>query len=118
MKYQYYKDVATSLNINLKRTKEFLNMVIHDIRNPTNQIKFAIDQTLGSVEKALAKTEKLENVYMSYITQMRDSYKELQVQLMEQVKELREKKDEAEKAAVTLKKQSEANATDLRQELK
>jgi light-regulated signal transduction histidine kinase (bacteriophytochrome) len=35
-----------------KSTKLFLNMVIHDLRNPTAQIKFAIEFALENYEKA------------------------------------------------------------------
>lgn len=67
LKYHYYKDIAVQLKKTLTSTKIFLNMVIHDLRNPTSQIKFAIDQALSSVDRVDLKTEKLEAIYISYI---------------------------------------------------
>jgi len=34
----HFKDKSTVLKQNLENTKLFLNMVIHDLRNPTNQV--------------------------------------------------------------------------------
>ena len=35
------------LEKNLENSKIFLNMVVHDLRNPTNQINFLIEHTLN-----------------------------------------------------------------------
>lgn len=37
------------LRDNLKNMKVFMNMVIHDLRNPTNQIKYGVDQAFSQV---------------------------------------------------------------------
>lgn len=62
-------------------------MVIHDLRNPTNQIKFSIDQALQIVDRVHYKSQKLESIYINYINQMKDSYKELQTKLVLLTKE-------------------------------
>lgn len=67
-------------------------MVIHDLRNPTSQIKFAIDQALSSVDRVDLKTEKLEAIYISYINQLKESYKELQNELQDRIRQLKAEK--------------------------
>jgi hypothetical protein len=52
-------------------------MVIHDLRNPANQIKFAVDQALDSVDKVDQKTQKLESIYISYTNQLKGAYRNL-----------------------------------------
>ena len=41
--HEYYKDTTQKLRQNLKNNKIFLNMVIHEMRNPTNQISWTIE---------------------------------------------------------------------------
>jgi len=41
------------LEIKLKNTKIFLNMVIHDMRNPTTSIEFAVKEVIKIVEKQI-----------------------------------------------------------------
>jgi hypothetical protein len=45
MQENHSKKVET-LEIKLKNTKIFLNMVIHDMRNPTTSIEFAVKEVL------------------------------------------------------------------------
>lgn len=66
-----------SLKQLLENNKIFLNMVIHDMKNPTNQIKFAIDQALLSIDKIDKKTQNLENTYSKYLNRLKDSYKSI-----------------------------------------
>ena len=42
------------LEKNLENSKIFLNMVVHDLRNPTNQINFLIEQTLNILKDLLS----------------------------------------------------------------
>ena len=37
----------------MENSKIFLNMVVHDLRNPTNQINFLIEQTLTILKDLL-----------------------------------------------------------------
>jgi len=46
MSIEYFKEENSNLKQALKNTKIFLNMVIHDLRNPTTQINFAIKYAL------------------------------------------------------------------------
>ena len=38
----FYQAKNEQLQLNLDNTKNFLNMVIHDFRNPTHQFEFAV----------------------------------------------------------------------------
>jgi len=44
--FQYFKERNQSLRLALKNAEIFLNMVIHDLRNPTNQINFSLKYAL------------------------------------------------------------------------
>ena len=46
MALEFYKKRVFDLEKDLVNTKIFLNMVIHDLRNPINNITFAIDSSL------------------------------------------------------------------------
>jgi hypothetical protein len=43
---KYFKEENKKLKNVLNSTKIFLNMVIHDLRNPANQIKYAIEYVI------------------------------------------------------------------------
>ncbi len=43
---KYFKEENKKLKNALNSTKIFLNMVIHDLRNPANQIKYAIEYVI------------------------------------------------------------------------
>ena len=51
----------------LNNTKIFLNMVIHDMRNPTNAMEYAIKEVINLLEKAkeraLKKAQSFQNVF-------------------------------------------------------
>ena len=42
----YFKKKTNKLEQDLENTKIFLNMVVHDMRNPTNQVEFLLKETL------------------------------------------------------------------------
>jgi hypothetical protein len=44
---EYLKNKTKNLEINLENTKIFLNMAVHDMRNPTNQLEFLSKQVLA-----------------------------------------------------------------------
>ena len=50
---QYYVEDMRNLKNAYKSTKLFLNMVIHDLRNPANQIKFQIEFALENIQKII-----------------------------------------------------------------
>jgi hypothetical protein len=54
-----------------------------------------VDQALNSVDKVEKKTNKLEAIYMSYINQLKSSYRDLQDELLSKIKELTKEKEEA-----------------------
>jgi hypothetical protein len=43
---EYLKQKSGLLEKNLENNKVFLNMVVHDMRNPTNQIEYTLQQSL------------------------------------------------------------------------
>ena len=45
-KLQSFKDKIKRLETQVTNSKLFLNMVIHDMRNPTNSIEFALRESL------------------------------------------------------------------------
>jgi predicted transport protein len=40
--FKYCKEELANIKLALKTTRLFLSMVVHDLRNPTTQIKYAI----------------------------------------------------------------------------
>lgn len=54
MALEFYKGRVIDLEKDLTNTKIFLNMVIHDLRNPVNNISFAIDNSLKNLKKSKA----------------------------------------------------------------
>ena len=42
MALEYLKEKTNLLETNLENNKLFLNMVVHDMRNPTNQIEYTL----------------------------------------------------------------------------
>ena len=59
---EYYKSKIMNLEKQLTNTKIFLNMVIHDMRNPTNSIEFAMKEILKMVEQAVKLGEFPHNL--------------------------------------------------------
>jgi len=58
------------LEKNLENSKIFLNMVVHDLRNPTNQINFLIEHTLNVLKDLLSggyifDKNELKNYHLS-----------------------------------------------------
>lgn len=47
---QYFKEKSVKLEKSLENTKIFLNMVIHDLRNPTNQVEFLVSQSVKKLK--------------------------------------------------------------------
>ena len=52
MALEFYKKRVTDLESDLSNTKIFLNLVIQDMRNPINNVSFAIDQGLMTIKNA------------------------------------------------------------------
>ena len=43
---EHFKEKTKQLEQSLENNKIFLNMVVHDMRNPTNQIEYLLQQSL------------------------------------------------------------------------
>jgi len=59
MALEFYKKKVADLETELENTKIFLNMVIHDLRNPINNINFGLDSGLDAIKTA----EELLDIY-------------------------------------------------------
>lgn len=89
--HKFYKQSVNQLRDLLKSNKIFLNMVIHDCRNPTNQIKFAIDMALTTIRKVEAKTFNLEGMVLQLTDSMLKDFKEIVAELILENKNLKTK---------------------------
>ncbi len=56
----YLKQKSQLLENNLVNNKLFLNMVVHDMRNPTNQIEFTVQQSLEQLDKLKEELDGLD----------------------------------------------------------
>jgi len=63
MARMYYKSECQDLKHALSNTKRFLNMVIHDCRNPTNQINYSIGEAL---DKLTLSREKMSQFHIDF----------------------------------------------------
>ena len=52
MALQHFKEESRKTNKMMKNMQVFLNMIIHDLRNPTNQINFSIKYALEKMRIA------------------------------------------------------------------
>ena len=66
MALEYLKEKTNLLETNLENNNLFLNMVVHDMRNPTNQIEYTLQQSiehLDDLKEQLARLDyKLRNL--------------------------------------------------------
>ena len=51
MALDFFKRRVIQLSDEIVNTRIFLNMVIHDMRNPINNISFALDASLSNMER-------------------------------------------------------------------
>ena len=86
--HQYFKQKAKQLRDLLKSNKIFLNMVIHDCRNPTNQIKFAIDMAFTTIKEVESKTRNLEGMLLQTTDNLLTDFKQLATEVIEENKSL------------------------------
>ena len=47
---------------NLENTKLFLNMAVHDMRNPTNQIEYLLKESLQKLNDLEEQLEQLKKI--------------------------------------------------------
>lgn len=60
---QYFKAKSVKLEKSLENTKIFLNMVIHDLRNPTNQVEYLVNQSVKKLKVIQQKFSKLRDKF-------------------------------------------------------
>jgi light-regulated signal transduction histidine kinase (bacteriophytochrome) len=60
MAISLYKQELENLKKQISSNKIFLNMVIHDLRNPINQICYAISKAMEESDKQLRLAEAAE----------------------------------------------------------
>lgn len=68
MALEFYKKKVADLERDLVNTKVFLNMVIHDLRNPINNINFGIDSGLSTIKKAKSLLNEYEQDLLNDFT--------------------------------------------------
>ena len=61
MALEFFKAKVIQLSDELVNTRIFLNMVIHDMRNPINNISFALDASLRNLLMVSLMVEEQEN---------------------------------------------------------
>ena len=49
-------------------------MVIHDLRNPTNQVDFLVNQTLGLLKDIKEQHNKNKEIFINFIKNIKDGY--------------------------------------------
>jgi hypothetical protein len=52
----------------------FMNMVIHDMRNPTGSIEFGMQQSLDNLEQYLLRFQALKEVFQVYLVNSESIY--------------------------------------------
>jgi hypothetical protein len=57
---EYLKEKTSLLETSLENNKIFLNMVVHDMRNPTSQIEFTLQQSLEHLANLKKKLDTLD----------------------------------------------------------
>lgn len=77
MTHQYFKEKTTNLRELLRNNKIFLNMVLHDLKNPTSQIKFAIDQITQLFQKHCHKKDLIEEKIFHYANKLIQNLKNI-----------------------------------------
>lgn len=55
----FYREQYLSIKESLEQNKLFINMVVHDLRNPSNMIKFALKQVLDNSEQIKKVTKEV-----------------------------------------------------------
>ncbi len=71
---QHFKEKTIKLDSDLDNNKIFLNMVIHDLRNPTNQVDFLVNQTLGLLKDIKEQHNKNKEIFLNFIKNIKDGY--------------------------------------------
>jgi hypothetical protein len=67
MALEFYKKKVADLERELQNTKTFLNMVIHDLRNPINNINYGLDSGINAISKAESLLNEYEQDFMNDI---------------------------------------------------
>jgi len=81
MAIEYLRKKNSSLKDALKNTHVFLNMVIHDLRNPTNQINYSIKYTLDQIRSCMQVNEASNQALECEIEEIMERISELKQKL-------------------------------------
>ena len=57
-----YKDDVEKLKSQLKNNKTYMNMAVHDLRNPTNAITFGVNETLQMLKNQKKKIKSIRKM--------------------------------------------------------
>lgn len=62
----FLKDKIKKLEYNLKNNKIFLNMVVHDMRSPTKQIEYLLEQSLEYLNLLNVQVEQVKSMSTNF----------------------------------------------------
>lgn len=62
----FLKDKIKKLEYNLKNNKIFLNMVVHDMRSPTKQIEYLLEQSLEYLNLLNVQVEQIKSMSTNF----------------------------------------------------
>jgi hypothetical protein len=62
----FLKDKIKKLEYNLKNNKIFLNMVVHDMRSPTKQIEYLLEQSLEYLNLLNVQVEQVKSMSINF----------------------------------------------------
>lgn len=62
----FLKDKIKKLEYNLKNNKIFLNMVVHDMRSPTKQIEYLLEQSLEYLSLLNVQVEQVKSMSTNF----------------------------------------------------
>lgn len=62
----FLKEKIKKLEYNLKNNKIFLNMVVHDMRSPTKQIEYLLEQSLEYLNLLNVQVEQVKSMSTNF----------------------------------------------------
>ena len=62
----FLKEKIKKLEYNLKNNKIFLNMVVHDMRSPTKQIEYLLEQSLEYLNLLNVQVEQIKSMSTNF----------------------------------------------------
>ena len=80
LKQKIYQKELQSLQQQVNTNRIFLDMVVHDMRNPTSSIEFGLQETLKILDKHFENYTNLKNTFMEWKAQEEMEQNSLQIE--------------------------------------